>query len=69
MITNFVDKFFGKLETVRPQVLFAMILIAAMTGLGAYIGHRMEAPEIVTASLGMGIPLEGLLAMKTLEKG
>jgi hypothetical protein len=51
----------------RPQILAAMLLIAALGTIGCYAGIRMDASEIVTGALGSTVSLIGVLGMKVLE--
>ena len=51
----------------RPQILVAMFLIAALGATGCYVGLKMSASEIVTGALGSTVSLIGVLGMKVLE--
>lgn len=52
---------------IRPQVLVAMLIIGALGTVMAYIGWKMEAPEIVTGAAGAAITGIIALAMKVLD--
>ena len=51
----------------RPQILAAMCLIAALGATGCFVGLKMGAAEIVTGALGATVSLIGVLGMKVLE--
>ena len=60
-----MDEFLGR---IRPNILVAMVIVAALGMMVVWVGWRMAAPEIVTGAAGTTGTGIIALAMKILEK-
>jgi hypothetical protein len=56
-----------KISAVRPQIFLAIICATTFSSFSLYIGMRMDAVEIVTATLGALFGFLAGVSLKVLE--